>query len=74
MQRVAFDIIDNISLTRFTFAELRILTDNMTAVSNIDNDQQKNKVSILFSLISKLVSSDIINQLYSENPEELKKY
>lgn len=74
VQRVALDIIDNISLTRFTFAELRILTDNMTAVSNIDNDQQKNKVSILFCLISKLVSSDIINQLYSENPEELKKY
>lgn len=73
MQRVALDIIDNISLERFTFAELKILMDNMTAVGNIDNDQLKNKVSILFCLISKLVSSDIINTLYNENPEELKK-
>lgn len=73
-QRVALDIIDNISSERLTFAELKILTDNMTAVGNIDNDQQKNKVSILFCLISKLVSSEIIISLYNENPEKLKKY
>ena len=46
----------------------------MKAVSNIDNDLNKNKVSILFCLLAKLISCETINALNNENPEELKKY